>query len=60
MFKFLTTLCGIVSVKTAVLLFCVSIVKYRNHMHLKIIDHMNRITIYIHDITEHYPEIEVD
>jgi len=25
-------------------------------MHLKIIDHMNRITIYIHDITEHYNE----
>jgi hypothetical protein len=25
-------------------------------MHLKIIDHTNRITIYIHDITEHYPE----
>jgi hypothetical protein len=25
-------------------------------MHVKIVDHMNRITIYIHDITEHYPE----
>jgi hypothetical protein len=25
-------------------------------MHLKIIDHMNRITIYVQDITEHYPE----
>lgn len=41
--------------------FCVTILcydchKYRNHMHLKIIDHLNRITVYIHDITEHYPE----
>jgi len=41
--------------------FCVTILcydcyRYRNHMHLKIIDHMNRITIYVHDITEHYPE----
>jgi len=25
-------------------------------MHLKIIDHMNGITIYMHNITEHYPE----
>jgi len=25
-------------------------------MHLKIIDYMNRITIYVHDITEHYPD----
>jgi hypothetical protein len=41
--------------------FCVTILcydchKYRNHMHLKIIDHMNRMTIYVHDITEHNPE----
>jgi len=40
--------------------FCVTILcynchKYRNHMHLKIIDHMKRI-IYIHDITKHYRE----
>jgi len=25
-------------------------------MHLKVIDHMNRIIIYMHNITEHYPE----
>jgi len=41
--------------------FCVTILcydchKYRNQMHLKIIDYMNRITIYVHDITEHYPD----
>jgi len=35
---------------------CYNCHKYRNHMHLKIIDHMNRITIYVHDITEHCPE----
>ena len=41
--------------------FCVTILCYdfhkcRNYMHLKIIDHMSIITLYIHDITEHYPE----
>jgi hypothetical protein len=40
--------------------FCVTILcyiyhLYRNHMHLKIIDHMDRI-ICIHDNTKHYCE----
>jgi len=39
-----------------VTILCYDCHKYRNHVHLKIIDHMNRITIYIHDVTEHYPE----
>jgi hypothetical protein len=36
-------------------ILCYDCHKHRNHMHLKIIDYMNR-TIYIHYITEHYPE----
>lgn len=37
--------------------YCVIVLCYDCHkyMHLKIIDHMNRI-IYMHNITEHYPE----
>jgi len=45
-----------VSEDFSVTILCYNCYKYRNHKHLKIIDHMNRITIYVHDITEHYPE----
>jgi hypothetical protein len=56
----MSTLCGVVSEDCCVTILCYDCPKYRNHMHLKIVDYMNRITIYIHAITEHYPEIKVD